>query len=329
MNSKARMAIGLVIAGAVAVAVVVVLRADVTGRGGSGLGEDYQYDREEFAHVPPELIRYREARRVELAFDEPRGLALGPDGRLFVAGDRAIHVFDPAGQRVDEIALADVPRCLDLSPDGSLYVGMKDHVEVYTRDGTRRASWADRGSRAYITSVAAGADDVFVADAGNREVVRYDTRGEVIGVLGRKDPSKGVPGIVVRSYHLDVAIEPHGFLWVSNPGRRAMEAYSFRGYLETEWGTSAQTIEGFCGCCNPTDFAILPDGRFVTSEKGIPRVKVYTAAGELDAVVAAPHQFDKDVVGLDLEADPQGNILVLDPMARAVRVFEPKSEDED
>ena len=32
----------------------------------------------------------------------------------------------------------------------------------------------------------------------------------------------------------------------------------------------------FFGCCNPAQLAVLPDGRFVTAEKGIPRVKIYS-----------------------------------------------------
>ena len=60
-----------------------------------------------------------------------------------------------------------------------------------------------------------------------------------------------------------------------NPGRHKIEAYTFDGELETSWGTPATTIGGFSGCCNPTHIAMLPDGSFVTSEKGLARVKVY------------------------------------------------------
>jgi hypothetical protein len=87
------------------------------------------------------------------------------------------------------------------------------------------------------------------------------------------------------------------------------------------WGRPAAEIDGFCGCCNPTDFALLPDRRFVTSEKGLARVKVYGAEGKFECVVAAPEVFAEDVVGLDLAADAQGRIYVLDPSAKAVRIF--------
>lgn len=80
-------------------------------------------------------------------------------------------------------------------------------------------------------------------------------------------------------------------------------------------------IEGFCGCCNPSHFAIREDGSFVTSEKGIPRIKVYDRLGRLASVVAGPDSFDEGTVGLDLALDSAQRVLVLDPARRAVRIF--------
>ena len=80
-------------------------------------------------------------------------------------------------------------------------------------------------------------------------------------------------------------------------------------------------IDGFCGCCNPTHMVIMDNGSFVTSEKGLPRVKIIAPTGELRAVVAGPRQLAEDTVGLDLAIDTDGRILVLDPAARLVRVF--------
>ncbi|MBM3243119.1 hypothetical protein FJZ31_43220, partial [Candidatus Poribacteria bacterium] len=50
-------------------------------------------------------------------------------------------------------------------------------------------------------------------------------------------------------------------------------------------GYLSMDIDGFCGCCNPVNFAMLPDGRFVTCEKGLPRVKIYDADGTFSGVV--------------------------------------------
>jgi hypothetical protein len=83
-------------------------------------------------------------------------------------------------------------------------------------------------------------------------------------------------------------------------------------------------MEGFCGCCNPSNFAMLNDSLFVTSEKGIERVKIYNADGSFHSIVATPDLFEEGTKGLDLAVDKQNRILVLDPVKLVVRVFEPK-----
>jgi hypothetical protein len=83
-------------------------------------------------------------------------------------------------------------------------------------------------------------------------------------------------------------------------------------------------IQGFSGCCNPSHFAILEDGSFVTSEKGLPRVKVYNRIGNLVSVVALAEHFMEGTVGLDLAVDAAQKIYVLDPLQKIVRIFEKK-----
>jgi len=323
---KVEVAVGAVVAAAIIVAVAVVVRTDTTGEKGSGLGDDFSYDWKDFRKVEPKLIHYEEGARIDTQLSEPRGLALGADDRVYVAGDKAIQVFDKDGHRLSEIKLADSPRCLALARDGAIYVGMKEHVEVYDREGAHKTSWESRGPKAVFTAVAVADEDVFVADAGNRVVLRYGTSGKLLGRIGRRDPDRNIPGIVIRSPHLDLAIGPEGLLWVANSGRLRLEAYTFRGDLEISWGKGSQGLEGFCGCCNPTNFAVLPDGRFVTSEKGLPRVKVHNQKGVFESVVAGPEQFAKETAGMDLAVDSQGRILVLDPVAKAVRIFARKKE---
>lgn len=82
--------------------------------------------------------------------------------------------------------------------------------------------------------------------------------------------------------------------------------------------------EGFSGCCNPAHFTFLPDGRFVTSEKGLVRVKTYKPSGEFDGVVAAPVKFNEEGKAPDIATDAAGNVYALDFDKKMIRVFEPK-----
>jgi sugar lactone lactonase YvrE len=90
------------------------------------------------------------------------------------------------------------------------------------------------------------------------------------------------------------------------------------------WNKTSMLWDGFSGCCNPSHIAILSDGSFVTSEKGLTRVKVHGANGALKAIVATPEQFEEGTVGLDIAIDSQDRIYIADPERGAIRVFEHK-----
>lgn len=327
----------IVVVVAVAIIIIALMLLDVTGEKGSGLGEEFVYDTEGVVRIDPNLIRYEESSEpIKTGFTSSHAIAVGPDGRIYVAGDRAVRVFEQAGASVDEIELPTEPRCLTVAGNGNIYVGFKNHVGVYDIGSKRLAQWRGLGKDAVLTSIAVSNDDVFVADAGNRIVLHYDTAGKLINRIGEKDQKKNVPGFVIPSPHFDLAVGRDGLLRVVNPGRHRIEAYTFDGFLEFSWGKFSMNVEGFCGCCNPVNFAILDDDSFVTCEKGLVRAKIYDPVGTFVAVVAGPEQLIGDggrvcttvaecqVGSFDVAATSGGRFLVLDTIKNAVRIFTKK-----
>jgi hypothetical protein len=213
-----------------------------------------------------------------------------------------------------------MPTALAVSADGDYLVGLKDRVRVMTAAGAVKDEWR-LAPASHVTSIAVSGADVYLADAGQRVVHRLNAAGKVVGVIGKADPSRGLGGLVVPSAHLDVAVSAEGLVWVANPGMHRLEAYTPEGRLERFWGAPGATVEGFFGCCNPANFAIASDGRFVTAEKGLPRVKVYDGHGQFESVVAPPAVLGENPVGLDVAVDAGGRVLVMDPVTRSVRVF--------
>jgi len=333
--------IAAVVVLAAAVGILAMLGRDITGEQGSRLPPAFEYDLEGIKRIDPALIRYRQVAELPLGLKEARAVAVGPQDRIYVAGDKAILAMEPGGTRLPQIALDDEPHALAIGGDEHahperIYVCVQRHVEVYDATGKRLASWEDLGPKAILTSIALAERDVLVADAGNRIVYRYDTAGKLLGRIGKRDPQEKIYGFIIPSPYFDVAVSADGLVRVANPGTHRIEAYTLDGHLETTWGQHAETIEGFCGCCNPANFAILPDRRFVTAEKGIPRVKVYSEDGKFDCVVAGPETLapgativeetrpEHRLPVVDVAADSRGRVLVLDPGAGKVRVFEAK-----
>jgi hypothetical protein len=298
----------------------------------------FAFDAEGFSKTDPKLIGYEEIKRFTSRQSEPRRLAVGPEQRLYVAGKNGVSIVDFEGGPAAEIGLASPARCIAVAADGTVYVGLRDHVEVFDRKGQRLAAWDSCGPKAWLTGLAVGENELYAANAGERVVVRYDRTGKVLGRIGQKSLERNVPGLIVPSPYLDVKLGRDGLLRVNNPGRHRVETYTTAGDLELSWGAPSAAIEGFCGCCNPVGLALLPDGRCITCEKGLPRVKVYSPEGKFESVIAGTESFPRNAKagalndksdgvlgGLDAALDAEGRVYVLDLVAGEIRVMRRKA----
>lgn len=297
----------------------------------------FAYDLTQLHKTDPRLIHYEQIGRIHCPHDDPRRITIGPDERLCIASGNYISVMDRDGGILSEIALAAPARCLAVAEDGLLYAGLRDHVEVFDVKGQRRSVWESPVRRTWFTGLAAGENAVFAADAGHRLVLRYDRSGKLLGRIGEKNPERGVAGFIVPSPYFDVELARDGLLRINNPGRHQVEAYTPDGDFEFGWGKASSAIDGFCGCCNPINVALLPDGRVVTCEKGLPRVKVYASDGTFESVVAGPESFPENARlnlsddadgaqgGLDAAVDSNGRIYILDAVAGDVRIMAKKA----
>jgi hypothetical protein len=287
----------------------------------------------ELGKFDPKLLIYEQiGEGIATGFKEPQGLCVDQAGRLIVIGDQAIRVFDAEGKFLRQVDLPAKPRCISQAGSGTIYVGMTDYIVVMDAALNKVATWDTLGDKSVISSIAAGANDVFVADAGRRVIHRYDLAGRLIGTIGQR-PAGAPPIFVIPSPYFDIAIAQDGLLRVAETGRHLVETYTFDGDRKSAWGRFGTDIAGFTGCCNPVSFAMLPDGGFVTAEKGLTRVKIYDPAGKFVGVVAGPASFARhDTIcaanggncqtgGLDVAVDKPGRIFVMDPYTADVRIF--------
>jgi hypothetical protein len=294
----------------------------------------FAYDISRLQKTDPKLIAYAETARWKAPHPEARRMAMAHDDTLYICSGNYVTAVNKSGERGAEIALAEPPRCVAAARDGAIFIGVRDHIEVFDAKGTRQATWDSPGKKPWLTGLALTENEVFAADAGNRVILRYEKSGKLVRRIGEQDKKRNIPGFIIPSPFLDVEIARDGLLRVNNPGRHRVESYTADGDFEGSWGTVSMGIAGFCGCCNPINLALLPDGRFVTCEKGLPRVKIYSASGEFESVVAGVESFaengkacgpsDCTAGGLDAVVDSQGRIFILDFVTGDVRVMRAK-----
>ncbi len=308
-----------------ALAIVVIIGKDFIGKkAGKNIENPYKYDVSEFRKVDSTAILFRETITFPLNADVPKGIAVSGK-QIIVVGEKLFLKYDYSGKELLRKELPDTANCVTVDKNGEIWVGTRHSVVVFDQGGTLLKRWNSFGDRSVITSLAVSGETVYVADAGNRIVYQCNTKGQVLAKIGEKNEQKGVPGYVIPSPYFDLALDDNNFLWVVNPGRHSFENYNPDGSMRTSWGLSSFRIEGFSGCCNPAHIAIMADNSFITSEKGMPRIKLYGQHGEFLGVVASPEMFDEDsYLAPDIAIDSEQRVVALDFERQQVRIFERK-----
>ena len=284
----------------------------------------FEYNIDEFKNVPDELIHYKETKNFKIGFEEPAAITIENE-KIFLVGDKKLKVIDISGKLLNEIELSDKPQTVEVAGD-NIYIAFEKQIQVFNETGNLIQELKLTDDNSFITAVAVVNSDIFVADAGTRKIFRFSEGGDILNEFDGKISEDALHGFIIPSPYFDIDINDDGELWVVNPGLHSLENYTVEGSMRTFWKSTSMKTEGFSGCCNPAHFTFLPDGSFVTSEKGLVRIKIYKPSGEFLCVVAPPNKFVNKIEGAapDVAVDGSGNIYALDFDKKIVRVFEPK-----
>ena len=306
------------------VVIIIVIALDLKStRVGDRSANKYELDINEYRIVDTALIGYKEIRNYNIGADSPDAIACQGQ-KIFIVADNFLQTFNLEGNQLLKITLPYEPACIDIAEDGEIVIGFRNRIGFFNENAELLWMGDTLGARAIITAVAVKNQLIFVADAGNRVVHRYDISEQYLDYFEGKTGEQDSLGFIVPSGYFDLKINPEGELWVVNPGKHAFENYTNEGELRSFWENSSPDLDGFTGCCNPAHLAFLPDGSFVTSEKLIVRIKTHKPSGELLSVVASPEQFKENGIAPDIDVDDNGNIYALDFDRKVVRVFAPK-----
>jgi len=257
-------------------------------------------------------------------FQNPHGIAIGPDGALYVTDGRnhRVQVFSPDGQLLrfwgSFCALYEQgePGCVDPDGPGPMPLGAGQFNEPWgiavAPDGT-----------------------VYVADLWNHRIQQFTAEGRFLrawgGYAGVTDPQEqpgrffGPRGILIQGDRV----------YVTDTGNKRVQVFDREGRFLDAWGgpgVEAGRLD------EPVGIAALPDGNLVIADTWNRRIQILTPsgapvhaweiAGWLDQLPTTKPDVAVDARGRIFATDPTGfRVLVFDRSGRPLLAFGQYGED--
>ncbi len=277
-------------------------------------------------------------------FEAPRGIAVAPDGSIYVADSRnnRIQKLDPTGKLLltwGSLGTLDAktanpgtfnePWGVAVAPDGSVYVTdtWNHRVQKFDANGKFLAMWGTFGQAETPDAfwgprgiVVDGQGHVYVSDTGNKRVVVFDANGQSLSVIGSAGSD---PGQFDEPVGLAVTSDGKT-LYVADTWNQRIQQFSADATGNTysfvrQWPVSAwygQSID------NKPFLALDAKGRLYTTDPEGYRVLVFDSQGKF---LTTWGDFGTDngsfALAAALAIDPSGTIYATDAGNHRVMQF--------
>ena len=313
-------------------------------------------------HNPaPEFVGFSEVVSFKVNIKKPVAMAVDNQGDIFVAGNGKISRYTRFGLFNEYISIQDSLSAMSSPASGMLFADhlilvYPKHIDVIDTSGNTITSLISFPEDAWLVDAVTNQNHLFVSDCVHKAVYCFDKDGTLVRTIAKDTvlsrDNESFSGFFVSSPYFPVDCDSSGTLWAANPMKHQLFAFTPEGVWDSirSWGKGGNNDNAsFTGCCNPADFTILKDKRFVTVEKQVQQVKVFSPEGMFLSFVAFPSSFDPaphlfeaanqtDTTGsltetkpeneepiwkpsLKVDSLPDDQIVILDPDNRTVFVF--------
>ncbi|NSW94559.1 MAG: hypothetical protein HPY62_07610 [Bacteroidales bacterium] len=239
-------------------------------------------------------------------------VASSDDGNVIIGGDAFIKSLRP--DLSEEWTLQTEMKITSLSVyNDTIFASTPETILLYSRTGNLINEWGPYETGAMITSVSASKKLVAFADAGNKIVYVLRKNGELYSMIGHSESK-----FIIPSPYFDIALY-NDQLFIAHTGNRRIETWTVDGRKLSEFGEPGTAPGAFCGCCNPSHFAVVPQG-FITAEKGINRIKILGHEGNFLEFVSSSNNFTPSVP-LDVASADGKTIYAANSMNSTLYIF--------
>ncbi|MCL5961131.1 MAG: TIGR03663 family protein [Chloroflexi bacterium] len=272
-------------------------------------------------------------------FNQPRGLATGPNGDFYVidTGNGRVQKFDSSGTFIGKWGSFGAgdgqfgqiqgggPVGIAVDKQGNVYVAdtWNHRIQKFDSSGQLLVKWGsffntkglEAENRAHPTGffgprgLAFDKDgNLYVTDTGNKRVIVFDSQGRVLrqwGVGGRGSGELNEP--------IGIALDANDTVYVADMRNKRVEKFDKMGQYLGEWSVDGWQQTSY----DEPYIAVEPSGLILVSDPPNRRVFRFDSKGMLVGILA-PEENAPLVAPTGLVVDPSGGIFVVDTARHAV-----------
>ncbi len=253
-------------------------------------------------------------------------VAAEPPVDPYAEGELAIQPIQVIGGEGTGEGQLSAPRNLAIGPDGRLYVADSGNhrIQVFTAEGEFVTTWGAFGSQPGTFNepwgIAVDEEFVYVADTWNFRLQKFTLDGEFVAVLGEAgEPAEGETGGGLFFGPRDIIFLPDGNLLITDTGNHRLQVLTPEGDFVQAIGSQGVQVGQFY---EPVGLGIYGDELFYVADTWNGRIQQFSTslfplfswevdAWEGDSINNKPY----------LAVNPQGHIFVTDPEAFRVLIF--------
>jgi sugar lactone lactonase YvrE len=256
-------------------------------------------------------------------FNQPRDVAVAPDGSVYVADsiNNRVQRFAPDGTFASKLAGFSSPFGVDVDGAGNLYVADRNNhrVQKFGPDGTLLATFGSFGAgdgqfNAPVDVAVDPAGNLFVLDYSNYRVQRLAPDGSFVtkwGSRGSGDSQFDAPS--------HIAVDAAGGVYVTDPTTHRVQKFDSSGTLITKWGALG-TADGQFNSVAGID--VDSAGNVLAVDTNNRRVEKFTPAGvflaKFGSAGTADGEFTRPIA---VATHPGNGVYVADIGAHQIQRF--------
>jgi len=278
------------------------------------------------------------------SFRYPSGVAIGPDGSMYVVDsyNNRVQKYDVNGNFVIMWGNEGVgdgefdgPAEIGVGPDGSVYVAdtYNHRIQKFDSNGNFVTKWgiqgANNGQFRFPEGIAVDkSGDVYVVDSSNHRIQKFDTDGNFLMKWGDGGSGEGQ-----FYYPESITLGIDGSIYIADTYNHRIQKFDRNGTYITKWGSFCPIDPDWDGVpensCNDGQFAwpggitVGPDGSVYVTDRGNDRIQRFDGNGTFitkwGTTGSGIGEMDSPI-GIDASLD--GSVYVVDGWNNRVQKFD-------